>query len=54
MRHEGNKQGLYRDLKIQQLGQEKYDAMEKRARSIMKREDAIIQVMELLGHEITS
>ncbi len=49
MRHEGNKQGLYRDLKIEQLGMKGYQALEKRARSIMKRSDAIIECMVLLG-----
>ncbi len=41
MRHEGNKQGLYREKKIAQLGQERYDALFKRAHSIAKRSDAI-------------
>lgn len=45
MRHEGNKQDLYRILKIQQLGQEKYEALEKRAHSIVKRSDAIAALM---------
>jgi hypothetical protein len=27
MRHEGNKQGLYREKKIAQLGRERYDAL---------------------------
>ena len=51
MRHEGNKQGLYRDKKIQQLGEEGYKQLEKRGRSIMKRSDAIIKCMELLNNE---
>lgn len=49
MRHEGNKQGLYRDKKIEQLGMEGYIALEKRGRSIMKRSDAILDCMRLLG-----
>lgn len=48
MRHEGNKQGLYRDLKIKQLGMDGYMALEKRARSIVKRRDAIVECMKLL------
>jgi hypothetical protein len=31
MRHEGSKQGLYREIKIRQLGQDAYDALERRA-----------------------
>lgn len=30
IKHEGNKQGYYRDFKIKQLGKNKYDEMEKR------------------------
>lgn len=45
MRHEGSKQGLYRDLKIKQLGLKAYNALEKRARSIVKRSDAIAAFM---------
>lgn len=48
MRHESNKQGLYRDFKIRDLGKEGYDLLEKRARSIVKRSDAILECMELL------
>lgn len=48
MRHEGNKQGLYRDLKIQQLGKKGYAELEKRGRSVMKRSDAIARCMALL------
>lgn len=48
MKHEGSKQGLYREMKIRQLGQEGYDSLERLARSIMKREDAIIDCMKLL------
>lgn len=46
MRHEGNKQGLYRDKKISQLGQSGYDLLEKRGRSIMKRSDALLEFQE--------
>lgn len=49
MRHEGNKQGTYRELKIKQLGTEGYSLLEKRARSIMKRRDAILELMDYLG-----
>lgn len=49
MRHEGNKQYLYRDMKIKQLGEEGYGKLELRVQSIMKREDAIIACMKLLG-----
>jgi len=49
MRHEGNKQGLYRELKIAQLGKARYAALEKHARSTMPRRNAIITCMELLG-----
>ena len=45
MRHEGSKQGLYRELKIKQLGQERYAALEHRARSIVKRSTAICAFM---------
>jgi 5-methylcytosine-specific restriction endonuclease McrA len=48
MRHEGNKQGLYREKKLAQLGKKRYEALEKRAHSIMKRRDAIIACMNLL------
>jgi hypothetical protein len=46
MRHEGNKQGLYREKKIAQLGQARYDALQKRAYSIVKRANAIKTLME--------
>jgi hypothetical protein len=52
MRHEGSKQGLYRDLKIVQLGQARYDDLELRARSIVKRHDAIVLCMRFLEHGI--
>jgi hypothetical protein len=48
MRHEGSKQGIYRELKIKQLGIGRYEALERRARSIVKRSDAIAQCMALL------
>jgi hypothetical protein len=50
MRHEGNKQGLYREKKLAQLGESRYKVLEIRARSILKRSDAIIQCMILLEH----
>lgn len=49
MRHEGNKQGLYREKKIKQLGQARYDALAQRAQSVVKRRDAIFDCMRLLG-----
>jgi hypothetical protein len=49
MRQEGNKQGLYREKKIAQLGQNGYDALQKRAYSIVKRADAIKSPMEWLA-----
>lgn len=48
MRHESNKQGLYRDMKIAQLGQAEYDALLQRAMSTMKRSEAIKQCMALV------
>jgi len=36
MTHEGNKQGAYRDFKIDQLGQDAYDNLESKARSSIK------------------
>lgn len=48
MRNEENKQGLYRDLKIKQFGPEGYADLEKKARSVMKRSEAILEVMKLL------
>ncbi len=50
MRHEGNKQGLYREKKIYQLGKKGYEELEKRGRSIMKRSDAILECMDFLGY----
>jgi hypothetical protein len=51
MRHEGNKQGLYRDKKIKQLGMEGYAQLEARGRSVMKRHDAIIECMIFLDKQ---
>ena len=34
-KNEGNKQGFYRSWKIEQLGQEEYDKLEKRAKEIV-------------------
>lgn len=51
MRHEGNKQGLYRTKKIAQLGEEGYAQLELRGRSIMKRDQAIINCMIFLENE---
>jgi len=48
MRHAGNKQGLYREKKIAQLGQAGYDALQKRAYSLVKRSEAIATCMALL------
>jgi len=49
MRVEGNKQGLYREMKLKQLGKKGYDELEKRARSTYPRRNAIIRCMVLLG-----
>lgn len=54
MRHEGNKQGLYRDLKIKQLGKKGYAELEMKARSIMKREDAIKECKIFLSQNLSS
>ena len=52
LRNEGNKAGLYRDLKIKQLGQKVYDELRKLAfQSRMNRREAIIALMKLLGVE---
>lgn len=48
MRHEGSKQGLYREKKINQLGVKKYETLEKKARSTMKRSAAISECMLFL------
>jgi hypothetical protein len=49
MKHESQKQGLYREMKIAQLGEDGYRALEKRARSSMRRADAIRACMVLLA-----
>jgi hypothetical protein len=46
MRHEGSKQGLYRELKLKQLGKKAYAALERPAHSIVKRSDAIRAFMD--------
>lgn len=51
MTHEGNKQGLYKELKIKQLGVDGYNALEKKARSTFKRERAIHECMQFLNEE---
>lgn len=35
-RHEGNKQGFYRDFKMKQLGKKRYDELAKRAQMTVK------------------
>lgn len=47
---EYNKQGEYREFKINQLGITKYNALELRAKSIVKRRDAILDLMERLSY----
>ena len=50
LKHEGNKAGLYRDLKIKQLGQKVYDELRKLAfQSRITRREAILALMKLLG-----
>ena len=50
MRHEANKQGFYREMKIKQLGQKRYDELRKDYyQSKMTRQEAIIKLMKLLG-----
>lgn len=51
MRHEGSKQGLYREKKIEQLGEDGYMALQRRAMSTVKRSDAIARCMVLLSTE---
>lgn len=48
---EHEKQGEYRDFKLKQLGKKRYEALEKRARSVMKREDAIAAFLTMIGHD---
>lgn len=51
MRHEGSKQGIYRDMKIKQLGKKAYDALEKRGKSTMKRSKAIEIFMNFMDSQ---
>lgn len=53
MRHESNKQGLYRTKKIKQLGENGYKNLEKRANSTVKRRDAIVALMAFLSNDCT-
>lgn len=46
---EHSKQGEYRNFKITQLGKKRYDELEKKADSIVKRSDAILACMKFLG-----
>ena len=48
---ENQKKGAYKDWMLTWLGEERYKALEKRARSIMKREKAIANLVELLETE---
>lgn len=50
MRHEGQKQGLYREKKLAQLGPARYAALEARARGTYQRRLAILDCMTLLGY----
>ena len=52
MRVEGSKQGDYRNMKIEQLGMDGYQALERRARSVMQRRDAILACMKLIRPDI--
>lgn len=45
---EKEKQGAYRDFMMKWLGKKEYDKLEKRANSIKKRSDAILELMDLL------
>lgn len=49
MRHEGQKQGLYREKKLRQLGPARYAALEARARGTYPRRNAILDCMALLS-----
>lgn len=49
MRHEGEKHGLYSEKKREQLGEAEYQKLTRRANSVMKRRDAILECMKLLG-----
>lgn len=46
---EKEKHGDYRDFMLKRLGEEKYKELEKRARSIYPRYNAIVDCMKLLG-----
>ena len=45
MEHEGSKQGLYSEIKRWQLGDERYDALERRARSSTPLYDVLLAFM---------
>ena len=49
MRNEGDKQGLYRTLKITQLGRKLYNELERLHNTSVKRSDAIVALMKKLG-----
>ena len=49
MRNEADKQGLYRDLKLKQLGEEGYIRLERLHNKSVKRADAIQAVMILIN-----
>ena len=49
MRNEGDKQGLYRTMKLAQLGKARYDALERLHNTTVKRQDAIIEFMTRIG-----
>lgn len=51
MRHEGNKQGTYRTLKLQQLGRKGYNDLMRLAQSTVKRSDAIVKLIAFLQSE---
>lgn len=53
MRVEGNKQGRYREMKIAQLGIERYSLLMLKAHKTMKRSDAILELMSWLKNENT-
>ena len=46
---EHKKQGAYRNFKLEQLGEERYVLMEMRSNSTVKKYDAILACMKLLG-----
>jgi hypothetical protein len=50
MKHEGNKQGLYRQLKIKQLGMRGYVALERRSVMVVPREEAILKFMKSIKY----